>query len=337
MHDASVTGPKLVTLLRRAMRARHMSPRTEKAYVAWVRRFVQFCGFRHPRECGVADVRAFLESLAVRSGVAAATQNQACAALQFLYQHVVGRALGGLPAYLRARRPHRLPNVLGPDEVAAVLSQLSGVQRLAVMLLYGAGLRLNEALALRAKDVDVRRRTITVRAGKGGKDRRTVLPDALVPEIEEQLQRVRKANLRDVRIGGIRIPLPYAMARKAPSATTDWRWAWLFPATRTYMDPRHGGARLRDHLHDSTIQRAIAAAAKRAGVNKRVSAHTFRHSFATQLLRSGSDIRTVQELLGHRDVSTTMVYLHVLDRGAGVRSPLDLLLEGEARGVSSTR
>lgn len=318
------------------MRARHMSPRTEKAYIAWVRRFVRFCGFRHPRECGVAEVRAFLESLAVRSAVAAATQNQACAALQFLYLHVVERALGGLPAYVRARRPHRLPNVLGPDEVAAVLSQLSGVQRLAVMLLYGAGLRLSEALALRAKDVDVRRRTIIVRDGKGGKDRRTVLPDALVPDIEEQLRRVRRSNLRDVRIGGIRIPLPYAMARKAPSATTDWRWAWLFPATRTYVDPRYG-ARLRDHLHDSTTQRAIAAAAKRADVNKRVSAHTFRHSFATQLLRSGSDIRTVQELLGHRDVSTTMVYLHVLDRGAGVRSPLDLLSEAEVRGGSSTR
>lgn len=320
---------KLVTMMRRAMRARHMSLRTERAYVAWVRRYVRFCGMRHPRECGVADVCAFLESLAVRSAVAAATQNQACAAVQFLYLHVVGRALGGLPAYVRARRPHRLPNVLDSGEVAEVLSQLVGVQRLVVMLLYGAGLRLNEALALRAKDVDVRRRTITVRDGKGGKDRRTVLPEVLVPQIEEQLRRVRMANLRDARIGGIRIPLPYAMDRKAPSATTDWRWAWLFPASRTYMDRRRG-ERLRDHLHDSTIQRAIAAAAKRARVNKRVSAHTFRHSFATQLLRGGSDIRTVQQLLGHRDVSTTMVYLHVLDRGPGVRSPLDSLSEAAA-------
>jgi site-specific recombinase XerD len=209
-------------------------------------------------DCGATDVRAFLESLAVRSGVAAATQNQACAAVQFLYQHVVGRALGGLPAYVRARRLHRLPNVLAPDEVAAVLSELSGAQRVVVMLLYGAGLRLNEALALRAKDVDVRRRTIMVRDGKGGKDRRTVLPDALVSEIEEQLRQVRRANLRDAQLGGIRIPLPYAMGRKAPSATTDWRWAWLFPATRTYLDPRNG-ARLRDHLHDSTIQRAKIA------------------------------------------------------------------------------
>lgn len=310
------------------MRARHMSRQTERAYVAWVRRFVRFCGLRHPRDCGVPEVCAFLESLAVRSAVAAATQNQASAALQFLYRHVVGRSLGALPVYVRARIPYRLPNVLLPDDVAAVLSQLTGVQRLVVMLLYGAGLRLNEALALRAKDVDVRRRTIIVRDGKGGRDRRTVLPDALVPQIEEQLRRVRKANLRDARVGAIRIPLPYAMDRKAPSATTDWRWAWLFPATRTYVDRRRG-ERLRDHLHHSTIQRAIAAAAKRARLNKRVSAHTFRHSFATQLLRSGSDIRTVQELLGHRDVSTTMVYLHVLDRGAGVRSPLDLLPEAD--------
>ena len=256
--------------------------------------------------------------------VAASTQNQAYAALQFLYNQIIGRALGDLPARVRARRPERLPNVLEPDEVSSVLRQLADQHRLVVMLLYGAGLRLSKALALRAKDVDVRRRTLIVRDGKGAKDRRTVLPESLVATMEEQLRIVRRRNLRDVRSGLVRIPLPYAMDRKAPSATTDWRWAWIFPATRTYAD-RRGGGRLRDHLHPSVIQRAIAAAAVRANVNKRVTAHTFRHSFATQLLRGGSDIRTVQELLGHRDVSTTMVYLHVLDRGPGVRSPLDQL------------
>ena len=326
-----MTAPKLLVQLRRALRARHMSPRTEQAYVAWCRRFVRFCGMLHPAACGVAEVRAFLETLATQSRVAASTQNQACAAIQFLYTHVLGRSLGELPSYVHARRPYRLPNVLEPEEVREVLALLDGTPRLVAMLLCGAGLRLSEALALRVKDIDLRRRTVVVRDGKGASDRRTVLPDTLVPLLDEQLRRVRRAHVRDLRVGGILIPLPFAMDRKARSATRDWRWAWVFPATRTYVERRTGG-RLRDHLHGSVIQRQIAKAAVRTTVNKRVTAHTLRHSFATHLVRSGSDIRTVQSLLGHRDVSTTMVYLHVLERGSGVRSPLDRLLDGGRDG-----
>jgi integron integrase len=279
----------------------------------------------HPADCGTRDVRAFLEMLATQRRVSAATQNQARAALLFLYAHVLGLPLGALQLVPTARRPQRVPNVLEPDDVAAVLSAMSGSVRLVTELLYGAGLRLSEALRLRVKDVDLRRRTLTVRDGKGAKDRRTVLPETLLSAMEEQLRRVRRVHLRDVTIGGVRIALPFAMDRKAPSATSDWRWAWVFPAKRIYME-RGSGRRFRHHVHASTVQRGIAVAARRSGVSKRVSAHTFRHSFATHLLRSGADIRTVQELLGHHDVSTTMIYLHVLERGAGVQSPLDRLV-----------
>ena len=320
----------LLGQLRRAMRTRHMSRQTELVYVGWCRRFVRYCGMRHPRDCGVADVRAFLESLATELHVSASTQNQAYAALRFLYDHVVGRSLGALPAYVRARVPQRVPNVLEPDEVMAVLTQLTGQKRLVVELLYGAGLRLREALSLRVKDVDLRRHTLTVRDGKGAKDRRTVLPDTVMPAIEEQLRLVRRLHVRDVQVFGIRVPLPDAMDRKAPSATADWRWTWLFPAKRVHRERRSGRA-FRFPLHGSTVQRAIAVAASRSRVNKRVTAHTFRHSFATHLLRGGADIRTVQELLGHHDVSTTMIYLHVLERGAGVQSPLDRLLGSVSR------
>jgi integron integrase len=335
VHHASVTEPTLLGGLRRAMRALHMSSRTEKAYIGWVRRYVKFCGMRHPSECGGADVRAFLESLAVRSRVAASTQNQAAAALRFLYR-VLGRPLGGVTAVPMAQRPKRVPNVLEPGDVQLVLDCLRGHARLVVELLYGSGLRLNEALQLRVKDVDVRRRTLTVRDGKGARDRRTVLPESLLAAVEEQLRRVRQLHWRDMRVGGMTIPLPYAMDRKAPTATHDWRWAWLFPAARTHRDARTGRT-FRAHLHSSTIQRAIAGAAASSRINKRVSAHTFRHSFATHLLRGGTDIRTVQEILGHRDVSTTMIYLHVLERGVPIQSPLDRLARREpAGGPSST-
>ena len=313
------------------MRALHMSPLTEKAYVGWVRRYVKFCAMRHPGECGALEVRAFLESLAVQSAVAASTQNQAAAALRFLYQHVVGRPLGALPALLMARRPKRVPNVLEPDEVQLVLDALRGRTRLVVELLYGAGLRLNEALRLRVKDVDLRRRTLTVRDGKGARDRRTVLPESLLGALEEQLRRVRQVHWRDMRVGDVTIPLPYAMDRKAPTATRDWRWAWLFPAARTQREASTGRT-FRTHLHMSTIQRSIGAAAATTRINKRVTAHTFRHSFATHLLRSGADIRTVQEILGHHDVSTTMVYLHVMERGLSIQSPLDRLTRRDATG-----
>ena len=327
MHDAPVTGPTLLGSLRREMRAPHMSPLTEKAYVGWVRRFVKFCGMRHPSECGGAEVRAFLESLAVRSVVAASTQNQAAAALRFLYR-VLGLPLGNLPALPMAQRPKRVPNVLEPVEVQLVLDALRGQARLVVELLYGAGLRLNEALQLRVKDVDLRRRTLIVRDGKGARDRRTVLPESLLSAVEDQLRRVRQVHWRDMRIGDVSIPLPYAMDRKAASATRDWRWAWLFPAARMHSDPRTE-RKFRAHLHPSSIQRSIGAAAVESRISKRVTAHTFRHSFATHLLRSGADIRTVQEILGHRDVSTTMIYLHVLERGLSIQSPLDRLARRE--------
>jgi integron integrase len=316
--------PKLLGQLRRVMRAKHMSPRTEEAYVAWVRRYVRFCGWRHPDECGPAAVRAFLESLATERGVAAPTQNQAYAALLFLYEQVLRRSLGALPAFVRARRTQRVPNVLEPDEVSVMLHEIRGRARLVVMLLYGAGLRVNEAVRLRVKDVDLRRRVLTVRDAKGGKDRRTVLPDSLSAAMTDHVRRVRARYLRDATAGGVRVPLPHAMDRKSPAAASDWRWGWLFPSTRTYVD-RESGVVYRDHMHKSTVQRAVAGAARRSGLNKRVTAHTFRHSFATHMLRNGYDVRTVQELLGHSDVRTTMVYLHVLERGVGVRSPLDRL------------
>lgn len=319
-----MSSPKLLVRVRTVIRLKHYSPKTEKAYVAWIRRFVHFCDMRHPERCGAAEVRDFLERLATHDGLAASTQNQALAALQFLYEQVLEVSLGRLPAFARAKHAVRVPNVLEPTDVAAVIAQLSGVVRLVVMLMYGAGLRLEEALSLRVKDVDARRRVLTVRGGKGNKDRRTMLPETLVEAMTAQLMRVRTKQLQDMQRGGGYVRLPDAIDRKIPSAVRDWRWSWLFPAAREYVD-RDTRHRFRHHLHPSTVQRAITMAGVRSGINQRVTAHTMRHSFATQLLRAGYDIRTVQELLGHRDLNTTMIYLHVLDRGAGVRSPLDLL------------
>ena len=315
---------RLLKQVRAAIRTRQYSPRTERAYRGWVVRYVRHCRMRHPRECGEGEVRSFLEHLVMRRRVGARTQAQALAALLFLYRDVLGRRLGALPAVLRPKGAVRLPNVLEPPEVDAVIARLSGLPQLVVMLLYGAGLRLNEALALRVKDVDLQARRLMVRAGKGNKDRRTMLPERLVPALAAQVDLVRRGHVRALARGGGRYPLPDALARKMPGAVRDWRWAWLFPAAREVFD-RSAGHRIRFHLHPSTVQRALTRAALAAGLNKRVTAHAFRHSFATHLLRAGYDIRTVQELLGHTDVSTTMVYLHVLDRGVGVRSPLDQL------------
>ncbi len=306
------------------MRLKHLSARTEKAYVAWIRRYVRHCRLRHPETCGAAEVRSFLQSLVIDRGLSASSQNQALAALQFLYREVLDKSLGRLPDFARAKRPPRVPNVLEPEDVAAVIAQLSGLPRLVMMLMYGAGLRLEEALTLRVRDVDVRRRVLTVRGGKGNRDRRTMLPETLVEALSAQLLRVRAEHLRDVRRGGGYVRLPYAHERKMPDAVRDWRWSWLVPATRVYVE-RSTRRRFRHHLHPSTVQRAITAAGLRSGINKRVSAHTMRHSFANQLLRAGYDIRTVQELLGHADASTTMRYLHAMERSTGVRSPLDLL------------
>jgi integron integrase len=316
--------PRLIAQLRTTLRLRHYSRRTEQAYVGWVRRFVHFCELRHPIACNEQDVRRFLAHLAEQRQVSASTQNQALAALIFLYRDVLKRPLDALPNEVRAKRGVHVPNVLSPDEVTLVVSHLQGVIRELVALMYGAGLRLEEALSLRIKDVDLQRRTVTVRSGKGGKDRRSVLPESLVDTLRRRIDESRRLHLRDVLSGGGHIPLPTALGRKMPGARLDWRWSWVFPAGRTFKE-RRTGERMRYHVHPTTVQRAIVVAAAASGLNKRVTAHTFRHSFATHLLRAGYDIRTVQELLGHRDVSTTMVYLHVLDRGSGVRSPLDAL------------
>ena len=327
--------PKLLTQLRIVLRTRHYSPRTEEAYVYWVRRFVRHAGLRHPATLSERDVGRFLSSLAVRGRVSASTQNQALAAISFLYREVLGAPLAPIDGVVRAQRPLRLPTVLSRDEVREILGWLAdkggtdGSAWLVVSLLYGSGLRVSEALALRVKDVDVVRGELTVRGGKGDRDRLTVVPSSLSPAIRRQIERVRRLHARDVAAGGGRVALPDTLAEKLPSAAVSFPWQWLFPATRRYTDPRTGEPR-RHHLDASVVQRAVQDAVESAreatGLVKRVSCHTFRHSFATHLIESGYDIRTVQELLGHRDVRTTMLYTHVLNKGGrGVRSPADLL------------
>lgn len=314
---------RLLDVMRERLALRRASPHTVAAYTQWVRRFVRFHGGRHPRELGEREMTAFLSCLATQRQVAASTQNQALAALLFLYREVLETPVGWLDAMVRAKRPARRPSVMSREEVRHVLTAMEGVPRLVAMVLYGSGLRLMEACCLRIKDVDLERGELMVRQGKGGRDRLTMLPASLRPMLEEQMRRVRVLHRRDCAAGRGFVVLPSALARKMPSALRDWRWQWLFPATRFYMHS-DTGRMVRHHLHESVIQRAVARAAQAAGVAKRVTCHTFRHSFATHLLEAGYDIRTVQELLGHRDVSTTMIYTHVLNKGGrGVRSPLD--------------
>ncbi|MDF1501717.1 integron integrase [Roseisolibacter sp. H3M3-2] len=323
MHDRP-HAPRLLPRLAESLLVRHYSPRTVEAYVAWVRRFVRHHGLRHPRELGAAEVGAFLSDLARRGRVSASTQNQALAALRFLYHEVLGEPLAVLGTVVHAKRPRRLPVVLSRAEVRAVLAELRGPPALAAGLLYGGGLRLLEALTLRVKDVDVERGELRVRNGKGQKDRVTVLAAAAVDPLMAHLRLVRRQHARDLSAGAGRVALPGALARKLPAAAGTWAWQWVFPAARQYVD-RATGERRRHHLHPSVLQRLVPEAAARAGVEKRVTCHTFRHCFATHLLEDGYDIRTVQELLGHRDVRTTMVYTHVLNRGGrGVRSPADV-------------
>jgi integron integrase len=315
--------PKLLTRVRRAIRLHHYSPRTEQAYVLWVRRFVRFHGTRDPATMGEREVTAFLSDLAVRRNVSASTQNQALGALLFLYHEVLGRRLAWMDGLIHAKRPFRLPVVLTPDEVRRVLAGMRGPFWLVAMLLYGAGLRLLEALELRVKDLDFERREIRLRSGKGGKDRVTVLPESACEGLRVHLESARALHQRDVAAGGGAVALPGALERKLPGAAREWAWQWVFPAVRRYVETDSGEVR-RHHLHPSAVQRAFHLAVRRAGITKRATCHTLRHSFATHLLESGSDIRTVQELLGHRDVRTTMIYTHVLNRGGlGVRSPAD--------------
>jgi len=329
--------PRLYDRVVEALRTRHYSRRTEEAYIHWIRRFLLLHTGAHPRQLAEADVNRFLTHLAVRENVAASTQNQALAALLFLYEHVLEQPLDRIEGVVRARKPKRLPAVLARDEVVGVLDQLDGAVRLACALLYGAGLRLLEALQLRVKDLDLGRGEITIRGGKGAKDRVTMLPDALRQPLQDHLLRVRQQHEADLKLGLGRAPLPHALARKYPNADSEWAWQWVFPASSHYLDPRTG-LRHRHHLHESVVQKGVHQAALRAGVAKRVTTHTFRHSFATHLLEDGYDIRTLQELLGHKDVRTTMIYTHVLNRGGrGVRSPLDQLRKPASKESSGIR
>jgi integron integrase len=317
--------PELLRRVRLALRTRHYSRRTEKAYAAWVRRFVHFHGARDPADLGAPEVTGYLGHLAAVGRVSASTQNQAFSALLFLYRDVLGRELAGLADTPRAKRPERLPLVLAPEEVRAVLRRMHGVPHLMSSLMYGAGLRLLECCRLRVKDVDFARNEITVHDGKGRKDRVTVLPARLVPPLRDHLERVERRFLGDLEGEAGYVALPDALDRKYPNASREWAWQWVFPASRIHVDGETGERR-RHHLHETVLQRAFAVAVREAGLTKPASCHTLRHSFATHLLENGYDIRTIQELLGHADVSTTMIYTHVLNRGGrGVRSPLDLL------------
>ncbi len=315
--------PRLFDRVREVARVRHYSRRTETAYLAWIRRFVFFHGKRHPAEMGAPEITKFLSSLAVEGNVAASTQNQALSALLFLYRDVLEQDLPWLDDVVRAKRPARLPVVLARDEVRILLSQIRGVPRLMALLLYGAGLRLLECARLRVKDVDFERNQLVVRVGKGDKDRVTMLPAIVKTELARHMEAVKLQHGEDLRRGAGWVELPSALARKYPNAGREWAWQWVFPATRMYVE-RTTGQRRRHHLHESVLQRAVREALLRTAIPKRGTCHTFRHSFTTHLLEDGHDIRTVQELLGHRDVSTTMIYTHVLNRGAaGVLSPAD--------------
>jgi len=317
--------PRLLEQVREAIRVRHYSLRTEQTYVGWIKRFILFHGKRHPRDMGGQEVQQFLSHLAVAGHVAASTQSQALSAVLFLYQQVLKQDIGWLEEVVRAKQPQRVPVVLTQDEVKAVLAHLAGTTWIMATLLYGAGLRLLECLRLRVKDVDFTYNQIVVRDGKGRKDRVTMLPQQVKAPLQRHLHDVQQLHEQDVQAGAGHVYLPYALERKYPNASREWIWQYVFPATRLSRDPRTGIIR-RHHVHKLVLQRAVHAAVRKANITKLASGHTLRHSFATHLLEAGYDIRTVQELLGHKDVSTTMIYTHVLNRGGrGVRSPADLL------------
>jgi integron integrase len=309
--------------LRDLLRSRHYSLRTEESYLDWVRRYVSFHGGVHPRDLGAEAMLAFLNHLAVELNVSASTQNQARCALLFLYRELLLADPGELRGIAAAKEPRRLPTVLTRAEARAVIAQLSGDYRLMAQLLYGSGLRLMECLRLRVKDLDFAMHQLTVRDGKGMHDRVTTLPDSLTAPLRAHLEGVRRLHAQDLAEGYGEVYMPFALGRKAPGAARSWGWQYVFPAEQRSTDPR-GGAVRRHHVHESALQRAVKEAVRASGVTKHASCHTFRHSFATHLIESGYDIRTVQELLGHADVKTTMIYTHVLNRGGrGVRSPLD--------------
>lgn len=315
--------PRLMDQVRDTLRVHHYSLRTEQSYVQWIKRFILFHGKRHPREMGNNEVTAFLTHLAVDKNVSAATQNQALSAILFLYKQVLNIELDWIEDVVRAKRPKRLPVVLPRDTVLKLLDQLHGSHKLLAYLIYGAGLRLMEAARLRVKDIDFHYGQIVVRGGKGDKDRVTILPDSLREPLQQQLKLARRFFELDRLDAAPGVELPHALERKYPNAGKEWPWFWVFPAKNRSADPRSGIVR-RHHVYEKTLQRSIKQAAQHLGLAATVSVHTLRHSFATHLLESGYDIRTIQELLGHKDVNTTMIYTHVLQKGGrGARSPLD--------------
>lgn len=315
---------KLLHAVADKIRLKHFSIRTEKVYLGWIKRFILFNGKRHPKDMGGPEVTRFLTHLAVEGQVSASTQNQALAALLFLYKEVLSIDIGWLDNVERAKRPQRLPVVLTAMEVSQVLTFLDGKVGLMMALLYGTGMRLMECVRLRVKDIEFSRHEIVVRDGKGGKDRITMLPEKLIEPLQQQLESTRLLHQADLEAGFGRVYLPHALARKYPNADREWGWQYVFPAHRRSIDPRSGVER-RHHIDEKRLQRAMKKAVKQAKLSKPATPHTLRHSFATHLLEHGYDIRTVQELLGHKNVSTTMIYTHVLNRGGkAVKSPLDL-------------
>jgi len=339
--------PRLLDRVRFAVRARHYSLRTEEAYVGWIRRYILFHNKRHPSEMAEPEINAFVTSLAVDGPVSASTQTQALSALLFLYRHVLEKPLPDLDTVIRAKRPGRLPTVLTRNEVRRILQRMNRTPRLVATLLYGTGMRLLECLRLRVKDLEFGNNRIIVRDTKGGHDRVVPFPVVVRAEMPSWLSRVRRIHRRDLAAGFGSVYLPDSLARKLPGAEKDWGWQYVFPGEHRSHDPRgrtntpqgEAAAQVerRHHLHESVIQRAVHQAVRDVGISRRISCHTFRHSFATHLLEEGYDIRTIQELLGHRDVKTTMIYTHVLNRGGrGVRSPADILLAGIASSATTS-
>jgi integron integrase len=322
---ATSKAPRLLDQVRDALRVRHMSIRTERAYLHWARRYILFHGKRHPAEMGEREINAFLTHLAVEKDVSASTQTQALCALLFLYRTVLGREVGELEGLIRARGSRKLPLVLTRDEVKKILAGLEGRDHLILSLLYGTGMRLLEGLRLRVKDVDFGQQQITIRDGKGGKDRVTMLPGSLEPALRSHLRNTRTLHAQDLAEGYGRVYLPHALDKKFPAAAAEWGWQYVFPAPARSFDPRSGVMR-RHHLNERQLQKIFRDAVRKSRITKPATVHTLRHSFATHLLMGGYDIRTVQELLGHKNVQTTMIYTHVLNRGGrGVQSPLDTL------------
>ena len=314
--------PKLLDKVRTELRTKHYSRKTETAYTNWIKRFVLFHNKRHPKDMGAEEIKSFVENLVTNHHVSSATQNQALQGILFLYKNILNKDVGWIENIKRLSRVKHLPVVLSKKEVSKVFSNLEGTIKIIVSLLYGSGLRLAEALKLRIKDIDFDYKQILVRDGKGEKDRHTILPDSVIPELKKHLNGVYLKHKEDLKIGKGETILPYALKKKYPNAGKEFGWQYAFPADKFIRD-KESGLTFRWHIHESTIQRAVKEAVKKAGLTKSASPHTFRHSFATHLLENGYDIRTIQELLGHNSIKTTMIYTHVLNRGLGVKSPLD--------------